>query len=95
VTSSATTTGGGDGCVTAYEALRAQVLTSSTAGSPTGLLVLLRQGVAAWIARRSACSSPAPAAARTATPLVGDEIHAAIVRVLASMVLDGQQEVRV
>ena len=96
MTSSATTTGdGGDGCVTAYEMLRAQVLTGSTAGSPTGLLVLLRQGLAAWIARRSACSSPAPAAARTATPLVGDEIHAAIVRVLASMVLAGQQEVRI
>lgn len=95
MTSSATTTGGGDGCVTAYEALRTQVLTGSTAGSHTGLLVLLQQGVAAWIGRRSACSSPGPAAARATTPIGGDEIHAAIVRVLASMALAGQQEVRV
>ncbi|MGH8578015.1 MAG: hypothetical protein ACREXJ_14125, partial [Gammaproteobacteria bacterium] len=78
-----------------YEALRAHVLTGSTAGSHAGLVVLLRQGVAAWMARCSACSSPAPAAAHTATPLVGDEIHAAIVRVLASMALAGQQGVRV
>lgn len=88
-------TGDADASATAYEALRTHVLTGSTAGSHAGLVVLLRQGVAAWMARRSACSSPAPAAARTATPLVGDEIHAAIVRVLASMALAGQQGVRV
>jgi len=87
-------TGDADAPATAYEALRAHVLTGSTAGSHAGLVVLLRQGVAAWMARCSACSSPAPAAAHTATPLVGDEIHAAIVRVLASMALAGQQGVR-
>lgn len=81
-----------DAPATAYEALRAHVLTGSTAGSH---VVLLRQGVAAWMAHCSACSSPAPTAAHTATPLVGDEIHAAIVRVLASMALAGQQEGRV
>lgn len=88
-------TGKADAPATAYEALRTHVLTGSTAGNHAGLVVLLRQGVAAWMARRSACSSPSSTAARTATPLVGDEIHAAIVRVLASMALAGQQGVRV
>ena len=83
---------GGDASVTAYEALRTHVLTGSTAGSHAGLVVLLRQGVAGWMAHRSACCCPAPAAARAATPIGGDEIHAAIVRVLASMALAAQQE---
>ena len=83
--------------VRAYEALRSHVLCG--AGSHVGLLVLLRQGVAAWIARRLACSGPAPAAvpiaARTTTRIKGEEIHAAIVRVLASMALAAQPELRV
>lgn len=90
-----TNPGANDASVTAYEALRAQVLTGSSAASDTGLVVLLRQGVAAWTARRSACSSPAPLVACATTPSVSDELHAAIVRVLASMALGGQQEVRV
>jgi hypothetical protein len=87
-------TGGGDTSVTAYEALRTHVLTDASAGSPAGLIVLLRQGVAAWMSRRSACSSPASPAARTTTPLVSDETDATLVRVLASMALGGHQEVR-
>ena len=79
-----------------YEALRSHVLAGSSAASHAGLLVLLRQGVAAWMARRClACACPAPAAERTTTLLVGEEIHAALVRVLASMALGAQQEVRV
>ena len=84
-----------EACVRAYEALRSHVLAGSSAASHAGLVVLLRQGVAAWMARRLACAGPAPAAARTATLLVGEEIHAAIVRVLASMALAAQREVRV
>jgi hypothetical protein len=79
-------------CVRAYEALRSHVLAGANTASPAGLIVLLRQGVAAWMARRSACTYPAPAAARTPTLLVGEEIHAAIVRVWASMALAAQQE---
>ena len=79
-------------CVRAYEALRSHVLAGANTGSYAGLIVLLRQGVAAWMARRSACTFPAPAAARTTTLLVGEEIHAAIVRVLASMALAAQPE---
>ena len=64
-----------------YEALRTQALAlRRTSGTSTGLLVLLGQGVAAWIARRS----PAPEPPQQ--PLV-DQRHAALVRVLASMTL--------
>lgn len=37
-------------CVRAYEALRSHVLAGTNTGSPAGLVVLLRQGVAAWMA---------------------------------------------
>ena len=86
--------GGGDSA-TAYEALRDHVLTGMTAGGHGGLVVLLRQGVVAWMARRVACSATATPAVRVPTPFVGDEIHTGIVRVLASMALAGQMEVRV
>ena len=79
--------------VTAYEALRGHVLAGT--GSHAGLLVLLRQGVAAWMARRLACSGPAPAVARTRTHIKGEEMPAAIVRVLASIALAAQPETRV
>jgi hypothetical protein len=82
-----------EACVRAYEALRSHVLAG--AASHAGLVVLLRQGVAGWMARRLACACPAPAAARTTTLLVGEEIHVAIVRVLASIALAAQREVRV
>lgn len=39
-------------CVRAYEALRSHVLAGANTGSYAGLIVLLRQGVAAWMARR-------------------------------------------
>lgn len=83
--------------VTAYEALRSHVLAG--AASPAGLVVVLRQGVAAWMARRLACPSPASAAtfatARATRLLVGEEISATLVRVLASMALAAQPELRV
>jgi len=94
VTSSATRGRGGDACVTAYEALRTHVLTGSAAGSHAGLVVLLRQGVAGWMAHRSTCRLPVPAVAHAATPVGGDALHAAVVRVLASMALAGRREVR-
>lgn len=79
--------------VTAYEALRGHVLCGT--GSHAGLFVLLRQGMAAWMARRLACSGPAPAAARATRLIKGEENHAALVRVLASMALAAQPERRV
>jgi hypothetical protein len=53
--------------------------------------VLLREGLAAWIARRSACSTPAQAVTRShrreAMPQLGDGERAGIVQVLASMAM--------
>ena len=81
--------------VRAYEALRSHVLDGSSPASHAGLLVLLRQGVAAWMARRLACACSAPAGHRPGTLLVGEQMHAALVPVLASMALGAQQEIRV
>ena len=78
--------------VTAYEALRSHVLAG--AGSAAGLVVLLRQGVAAWMARRLACSGPAPIAANTTRLITGEQTHAALVRVLASMALAAHPQLR-
>lgn len=92
VTSGAATNDDAEAAVTAYEALRNHVLVGSSTGSHAGLVVLLRQGVAAWMARRLACACPAPTVARTTTRIKGEDIHAAIVRVLASMALAAQPE---
>ena len=81
--------------VNAYESLRTHVLTGSTRHRPTGLLVLLRQGVTAWRARRSTCSGSVSAATRTPTPPLAGDWHAAVARVLVNMVMTGHQEVRV
>jgi len=92
VTAAETITGGRDTSVTAYEALRTHVMTGSIAGGHSGLVVLLRQGVAAWMARPAAYSAPVRPALRPPTPCLSDEIHAGLVRVLASMAMAGRQE---
>ena len=69
--------------VSAYEALRTHVLTGSTLSRPAGLVVLLRQGMAAW------------PASRTATPQVADEMQVALVQILVSMALAPHQAVRI
>lgn len=81
---------GGDAWVTGYETLRAQVLgLERTSGAPAGLLILLGQGVAAWMARRS----PPPEPPRpTALSQLVDQRQAALVRVLASMALAAGKE---
>ncbi|MBI2323173.1 MAG: hypothetical protein HYU88_14030 [Chloroflexi bacterium] len=84
----------GDDPVTAYEALRSHVLASSAGGGQPGLIVLLRQGMAAWLTRRQVSARPAPAAeGDAARPLAADEIHAALVRLLAGIALAGRKEV--
>ncbi len=84
--------GGGDAGVAAYEELRSRVLT----GVPdpgAALLLLLRQGLAAWLEGRGGCSPRCEpqvtlrSTTHAASPLVSDEIQAGIVGVLASMVL--------
>ncbi len=82
----------------AYEELRRRVLAGSAVGGPFGLVLLLREGLAAWMVRGVACAAPVEPAAdparRGAAPLVPDQIHAAVVRVLASMALSRLGEVR-
>ena len=75
----------------AYEELRSHVL-SGVPGNGAGLLLLLREGLAAWIEGRAAlCPAPEPEKRprHKAVPVLSDEVHAGIVRVLASMVLAG------
>jgi len=85
-----------DESVAAYEELRNRVLANSTSGGHFGLLLLIREGIAAWMARCSIRAVPSlplvDPAQRAAVPLVSDEIHAGIVRVLASMALAGRGE---
>ena len=78
--------------MTGYEALRAHVLgLAHSNGTSAGLLLLLGQGVAVWIAHRSpAAESPLP----TASSPVVDQRHAALVRVLANMALAVGKEAR-
>jgi len=86
----------GDAAV-AYEELRKHVL-MGVPGSGTGLVLLLREGLAAWLEGRKACSprsepraTPSPKR-HGATPALSAEVHAGIVTVLASMLLAGCTE---
>jgi hypothetical protein len=73
----------------AYEELRSHVLTGD--GNGVGLILLLREGLAAWLEGRGTrrCPSEVRPGLRTyaAAPVPSDPIHS--VRVLASMVLAG------
>jgi len=79
----------GNASAAAYEQLRSHVLTGATADNPVGWVSLVREGMAAWMAR----SSPALTSISVATDRGGlgvpwqlpDEVHGDIVRVLASM----------
>ena len=87
---------GGDVFGATYEALRRRVLTGAAFGGPFGLVLLLREGLAAWMARGAAGLAPVEPAVNpercVAAPRVSDAIHAAIVGVLASMALGGLKE---
>ena len=81
--------------VAAYEQLRAGVLGGWTAGRPVGLALVLREGLASWLARgaRPAAVESAADRDRGATPPpISDEVHAELVRVLAGMALAGRHE---
>ena len=91
-------TSDGNSPVAAYEELRSHIRSGSAFGSHLGLMLLLREGVAAWMARGRVCPAqgePPPSPERSAVaPVATDEIHAGIVRVLANMALAGRGEVR-
>lgn len=76
---------GRDGCVRAYETLRAQAL-GRAGGTAADLLLVLGQGVPAWIARRSLCPDP-PLPAPAAESRRLDHRQSDLVRVLADMAL--------
>lgn len=76
---------------TAYEQLRASVLEGHSAGGHFGLVIVLREGLGAWMDHASTWSAvdrPRPEAGRAAAaPVVSNEIHADLVAVLANMTL--------
>lgn len=87
-----------DRSVTVYEELRGCVLAGgSTSGNHVDVLLLIREGIAAWMARSAsravAHAPPADRAQRAAiAPAVCNEIHAGLVRGLASMALASRGE---
>jgi hypothetical protein len=84
---------GSDSSVAAYENLRRHVLAGTAFGSPFGLVLLRREGLAAWVSRGATSTAALePAADRepsAVAPNVCDGIRASVVQVLASMVLRG------
>jgi len=93
VTASGPTTANDDVLANVYEALRAHVLTGTVAARSCGLVVLLHQGVAAWMEHWSTSSlSAKPPPTGKAAPVNADENEATLVRILASMVLCSQQQ---
>jgi hypothetical protein len=96
VTSADATPSGTGSSAMAYEQLRSDVLEGGSAGGHFGLVVLLREGLAAFMARGSAQPESAMRGSvkqRLGTrPIVSDEIHGAMVDVLASMAMAIPQE---
>lgn len=96
MTASHATPTGGDPFGAAYEERRRRVLAGTSFGGRGGPR-LLQEGIAAWMARGAAGATPVEPAAdpdrRGVAPIVSDEIHAAVVRVLASMALGRLREV--
>jgi hypothetical protein len=80
----------------AYEELRRRVLTGSAVAGARGLVLLLRDGLAAWMAHGTpgapVSERAGPPDRGAAAPRVSDALHAAVVCVLASMALSGLKE---
>lgn len=88
--------GGADGLGAAYERLRHWVVAGAAPGSrdgaPWGLGLVLRAGITGWMAQQAA-GATAPAPPRPAVaPLPSGELHAGVVRVLASIALAHRAE---
>lgn len=76
----------------AYEQLRGRVLAGKVFSSHFGLILLLREGLAAWISRCLPLPLEAAAEPRATAPNLPDPIHAGVVQFLAGMVLRGLGE---
>ena len=87
---------GGEGFGETYEALRRHALTGAAVGGANGLVLLLRAGLAAWMARGAVGSAPVERVGHpdrcAAAPRGFDAMDAAVVRVLVSMALSGHTE---
>ena len=83
--------------VESYEELRHGVLTGVPGSRHGGVIVLVREGVAAWLAYGSASEATARPvaipAARPAAPAGRGDLDASLVRVLATMALANRTEV--
>jgi hypothetical protein len=84
--------GGSGSAVAAYEELRCRVLAGGSARDcDLGQIFLFREGIVAWMARGTISTAPADLTAdwnrEVTEPVLSDEIHAGIVRVLANMAL--------
>jgi hypothetical protein len=80
-----------------YEALRAYAVERQTPASRDGLVVLLGQGIAAWMEAWSSLPAGPPRAVqaeRQRPSPVPDDVSAQVVHVLAAMTLGHIQEVR-
>lgn len=88
-------TSGSDASVARYEELRSRVL-AGTGGGDFGQIFLLREGLCAWLGRAATLCAASQSIADTdqqVAPLVlPNEVHAGLVRVLASMALTGRKE---
>jgi len=85
----------GDPSRASYEELRLRVLKGSARGGHVGRGVLLREGMAVWMARRptwSATVESVPDSEQRAAPLVMDALRSGVVGVLATMALATQVE---
>jgi hypothetical protein len=87
-----------DAAARAYEELRDHILANSSGGQRYGLILLLREGVAAWLERRITVESTAanitqPHACASKS-LLADPLQAELVSVLASIALSDRKEIR-
>jgi hypothetical protein len=87
-----------DPAVARYEELRQEVITGAPGSGRYGVIVLVREGLAAWLAHAPAHAAAVPPAAappgRLVAPLVGDEVHQRLVGMLATMALASRAECR-
>ncbi len=86
----------GPDAVAAYEHLRRHVLHSSPHGAPFGLILVMREGVAAWMERGAtgvtARAPSTPPDRAVAFPDVSPPLHAGMVDVLVSIALTPREE---
>jgi hypothetical protein len=81
----------------AYEQMRNHVLQGSPCGGQFGLILVMREGVAAWIDRCAPGFTPVAASANVdrvvALPDLSPQLHAGIVDVLVNIAMATRKEI--